>query len=76
MTCMMHKELMNVIFEPLSIIFENFRTTREVLEDWINRGPYLQERGKEDPSNYKLVSLTLVPGKMLEQIVKRLLVSV
>ena len=61
------RELAEVIAEPLSVIFE--RRTGEVPEDWriANVTPVFEKGKKEDPGNYRPVSLTSVPGKVMEQ---------
>ncbi|PKU44302.1 rna-directed dna polymerase from mobile element jockey-like [Limosa lapponica baueri] len=45
--------------------------TREVPEDWrkANVIPVFKNSKKEDPGNYRLVSLTSIPGKMMERLV-------
>uniref|UniRef100_A0A8C3BA48 Reverse transcriptase domain-containing protein n=1 Tax=Cairina moschata TaxID=8855 RepID=A0A8C3BA48_CAIMO len=65
------RELAGVIAEPLSIIFERSWRTSEVPEDWrtANVTPVFKKGRKEDPGNYRPVSLTSVPGKVLEQLV-------
>ena len=67
------RELAEVIAEPLSIISQCSLLTGEVPEDWrlANVNPIYKKGCREDPGNYRPVSLTSVPGKDMEQIVLR-----
>ncbi|CAM5118909.1 unnamed protein product, partial [Natator depressus] len=66
------KELAAVIAEPLAIIFENSWRTGEVPDEWkkANVVPIFKKGKKEDPGNYRPVSLTSVPGKVMDQVLK------
>jgi len=53
------RELADITAKPLSIIFERSWRTGELLEDWrkANVTPICKKDSKEDPGNYRLISL-------------------
>ncbi|KAK4822026.1 hypothetical protein QYF61_006939 [Mycteria americana] len=65
------KELADVLTKPLSIIYQQSWLTGEVPVDWrlANVTPIFKKGRKEDPGNCRPVSLTLVLGKLMEQII-------
>jgi len=59
-----------LVVETLSIIFEKSWLSGEVPDNW-RKGyvtPIYRKGNKEDLGNYRLVSFTSVPGKIMEQI--------
>jgi len=71
------REQADVIAEPLSIIFERSWRTGEVPEDWRKATvtPIFKKGKKEDPGNYRLVSLTSVLGKVMEQLILEVIIK-
>ncbi|KAK4823255.1 hypothetical protein QYF61_000222 [Mycteria americana] len=65
------RELAEMLTKPVSIIYQQSWLTGEVPVDWrlANGTPIYKKGWKEDLGNYRPVSLTSVPGKVLEQII-------
>ncbi|KFQ19671.1 hypothetical protein N332_09270, partial [Mesitornis unicolor] len=71
------RELAEVLAKPLSIIYQQSWLTGEVPVDWrlANVTPIYKKGWKEDPGSYRPVSLTSVPGKVMEQIILTAIIS-
>ncbi|KAF1503200.1 hypothetical protein FQV18_0001221, partial [Eudyptula minor novaehollandiae] len=73
------RELAEELTKPLSIIYQQSCLMGEVPDDWrlanrlANVTPIYKKGRKEDPGNYRPVSLTSVPGKVMEQFILRAL---
>ena len=69
------RELAEVLAKPLSVIYQRSWSTGEVPEDWrlASVTPIYKKGRREDPGNYRPVSLTSVPGKIMERFVLRAL---
>ncbi|KFP60983.1 RNA-directed DNA polymerase from mobile element jockey, partial [Cariama cristata] len=65
------KELADMFAKPLSIIYQQSWLTGEVPDNWrlANVTPIYEKGQKEDLGNYRPISLTSVPGKVMEQII-------
>ena len=65
------RDLVDVTVRPLLIIFARSWCLRDVSEGWTkaNVTPMFKKGKKEDLWIYRLVSLTSVPGKVMEQII-------
>ena len=65
------KELAEELATPLSIIYQQSCLKGEVPDDWrIASATAIYKNGrKEDPGNCRPVSLTLVPGKIMDQLI-------
>ncbi|KFU90974.1 hypothetical protein M959_14491, partial [Chaetura pelagica] len=65
------RDLAEVIARPLSITFGKSWGTEEMAEDWrkANVTPVFKKGNKEDLGNYGPVSLTSIPGKLMELLI-------
>ena len=65
------RELADVITKPLSIIFERSWRIGDVPEDWRKASvtQVFKMGKKKDLGNYRLVSLTSIPGEVMGQLI-------
>jgi len=65
------RELVEELAKPLSIIYQQSGLTGEVPDDWriASVTPIYKKGWKENRGNYRPVSLTSVPGKIMEQFI-------
>jgi len=66
------RELAEELAKPPSIIYRQSWLSGEVPVDWrlANVTPIYKKGRRVDPGNYRPVSLTSVPGKLMEQIIR------
>ncbi|GAB0180769.1 mitochondrial enolase superfamily member 1 [Grus japonensis] len=64
------RELTDVVAKPLSIIFKKSWRSGNAPEEWkkVNVTSLYKKSLKEDPGNYRPISLTSIPGKVMERI--------
>ncbi|KFV81059.1 hypothetical protein N308_12220, partial [Struthio camelus australis] len=69
------RELADAIARPLSILLERSWRSGEVPEAWKKASvtPVFQKGQKEEPGNSRPVSLTSIPGKVMEQLLLEVL---
>jgi len=65
------REMAEELAKPLSIIYQHFWLTKAVPDYWriTSVTPIYQKGWKEDPGNYRPVSLTSMSGKIMEQFI-------
>ncbi|XP_070619981.1 polyadenylate-binding protein 4 isoform X1 [Erythrolamprus reginae] len=70
------KELADTIAEPLLLIYQISWITGDLPEDWKRADvvPIHKKGKKTDPGNYRPISLTSIPGKILEKITQKQLI--
>jgi len=64
-------------FQPLSVTFQRSWRTGEVPEDWriASVTPIFKKGKKDDPGNYRLVSLTSILGKTMEKFILEVIIK-
>lgn len=60
------RELLKVLTKSLSVIYQQSWLTKEVPVDWKLANVMPKKGQKEDLENNRPISLTLVPGKIME----------
>ncbi|KFO52874.1 hypothetical protein N302_09825, partial [Corvus brachyrhynchos] len=65
------RELAVELAKPVSIVCQQSCLTGQVPDDWklASVTPIHKKNGKDNPGNYRPVSLTSVPGKVMEQFI-------
>ena len=71
------KKLQDVLAEPLAAVMNKSMISGMVPEDWkmANVTPIFKKGDRDDPANYRPVSLTSVPCKLMESLIKEKIVS-
>ena len=71
------KGLVDEVALPLSIIYSKSMSEGAVPEDWrtANVTPIFKKGSRTSPSNYRPVSLTSVPGKVMESLIKNTMMT-
>ena len=69
---MVLKQCASELADPLCVIFHQSYETGQLPQDWklANISAIFKKGSKQDPGNYRPVSLTSVPGKIVESIIK------
>ncbi|KAK4806968.1 hypothetical protein QYF61_027335 [Mycteria americana] len=64
------REVADIVARPLSIISEKSWRSGDIPDDWkrANVIPIYKKGPKEDPGNYRPISLASVPGKVMERV--------
>lgn len=64
----MFQELVDMAVRSVSTIFQNLWRSREIPEDWrkVKVTPIYEKGLKDDAGNYRPITHTLVPGKVME----------
>ena len=71
------QELVDEVAVPLGAIFTKSMAEGVIPEDWRKAHvcPIFKKGQKSDPANYRPVSLTSVPGKVMERVIKETMMS-
>ena len=71
------KQFNTILAVPLTIVFNKSMTTGVVPNDWkeANVTPIYKKGKKCDASNYRPISLTSIPGKLMESLIKAKIVD-
>jgi len=74
---MLLKECASVLTEPLSLLFQQYFDTGILPANWktANTVPIFKKGNRTDTANYRPVSLTSVPCKIMESIIKQKLMK-